>query len=75
MIHGSAVTGYSKGSGTYVIGRHDYPAEVDGWLREAVRLAAGETVFDLGARKAQFPSRTKRRLIAAKKFRLSARPT
>ena len=26
--------GYSKGSDTYVSGRPDYPAKVDGWLRD-----------------------------------------
>ena len=57
MIHHAAATGFSSASDTYASGRPDYPAELDGWLKEVVGLGPDRTVLDLGAGTGKFLAR------------------
>ena len=59
-IHAAAQTGFDADAARYARGRPDYPAEVDGWLRDSVDLELGKTVIDLGAGTGKFT----RRLLA-----------
>lgn len=59
-IHAAAETGFSTDAARYARGRPDYPAEIDGWLRETLKLGLGKFVVDLGAGTGKFT----RRLIA-----------
>lgn len=59
-IHSTAASGFEADAARYARGRPDYPAEVDSWLRDAVRLEAGKTAIDLGAGTGKFT----RRLLA-----------
>ena len=56
-VHRSAAEGYAAGAGTYAQGRPDYPAEVDGWLRNDLGIGAGRTALDLGAGTGKFSAR------------------
>jgi SAM-dependent methyltransferase len=56
-IHEAAADGYTSGADAYARGRPDYPAEVAGWLRDALALGAQSTVLDLGAGTGKFTSR------------------
>jgi SAM-dependent methyltransferase len=53
-VHPAASAGFSAGAATYVAGRPDYPAEVEGWLRDDLRLGPGRAVLDLGAGAGKF---------------------
>ena len=59
-IHATAQSGFDADAARYARGRPDYPAEVDGWLRDTLSLAPGKTVVDLGAGTGKFT----RRLVA-----------
>lgn len=59
-IHATAQTGFGTDAARYARGRPDYPAEVDGWLRDALLLGPGKAVVDLGAGTGKFT----RRLVA-----------
>ncbi len=56
-IHEAAAGGFAANAGGYARGRPDYPPQLDGWLREAVRLGPGKTVVDLGAGTGKFVPR------------------
>lgn len=56
-IHHTAADGFTKTADNYVRGRPDYPAEVEGWLRDDLALHAGMTVVDLGAGTGKFTPR------------------
>lgn len=53
-IHAAAARGFSRAAATYEAGRPDYPAALDGWLVEALGLAAGRIAVDLGAGTGKF---------------------
>jgi SAM-dependent methyltransferase len=59
-IHAAAQSGFDADAARYARGRPDYPAEVTGWLRDAIDLEPGKTVVDLGAGTGKFT----RRLLA-----------
>jgi SAM-dependent methyltransferase len=59
-IHATAQSGFDADAARYARGRPDYPAEVDGWLRDSLDLKPGRTVVDLGAGTGKFT----RRLLA-----------
>jgi ubiquinone/menaquinone biosynthesis C-methylase UbiE len=52
-----AATGFAAGAATYVVGRPEYPAEVEDWLRQDLRLGPGRAVVDLGAGTGKFVAR------------------
>ena len=56
-VHAAAAAGFAAGAATYAAGRPEYPAEVEGWLREDLRLGPGRAVLDLGAGTGKFLSR------------------
>lgn len=56
-IHPAASAGFAAGAATYVAGRPEYSAEVEGWLSEDLRLGSGMAVLDLGAGTGKFVSR------------------
>ncbi|MEO7224079.1 MAG: class I SAM-dependent methyltransferase [Devosia sp.] len=56
-IHETAQTGFDTDAARYARGRPDYPAEVDGWLRDTLDLEPGKTVVDLGAGTGKFTRR------------------
>jgi len=53
-VHAAAAAGFSAGAATYVAGRPEYPAEVEGWLRDDLRLGPGRAALDLGAGAGKF---------------------
>lgn len=54
MLHRSAATSFAQGAADYVQGRPDYPPAIVGWLQQALCLAPGKTVADLGAGTGKF---------------------
>jgi SAM-dependent methyltransferase len=56
-VHAAAAAGFSAGAATYAAGRPEYPAEVEGWLRDDLRLGPGKAALDLGAGTGKFLSR------------------
>jgi SAM-dependent methyltransferase len=56
-LHHAASEGFGDAAARYGTGRPDYPAALDGWLREAVGLRAGTIVVDLGAGTGKFVPR------------------
>jgi SAM-dependent methyltransferase len=56
-VHAAAAAGFAAGVATYAAGRPEYPAEVEGWLREDLRLGPGRAALDLGAGTGKFLSR------------------
>jgi len=55
-VHRVADSGFSRAAERYVRGRPDYPAQLDGWLRERLGLGEGQIVLDLGAGTGKFTS-------------------
>jgi len=53
-VHHSAIGGFAAKADTYVKGRPDYPAAIEGWLRSDLGLNSGKTVLDLGAGTGKF---------------------
>ncbi|AGI26398.1 hypothetical protein H681_22655 [Pseudomonas sp. ATCC 13867] len=53
-VHGSARDGYAREAKAYAHGRPDYPDELLGWLGEALEIAPGKAVADLGAGTGKF---------------------
>jgi len=56
-LHLTAANGFTAGAGAYAAGRPEYPAELDGWLRDALGLAPGKAALDLGAGTGKFTAR------------------
>jgi SAM-dependent methyltransferase len=56
-VHAAAAAGFSAGAAAYAAGRPEYPSEVEGWLREDLRLGPGRAALDLGAGTGKFLSR------------------
>jgi SAM-dependent methyltransferase len=56
-IHPTAAVGFEDAASRYGSGRPDYPAALDGWLREAVGLRPSTMVVDLGAGTGKFTPR------------------
>lgn len=56
-LHRSAAEGFEAGAAAYATGRPGYPAELDGWLRDALGLAPGKAALDLGAGTGKFTPR------------------
>jgi len=56
-VHPAAAAGFSAGAAAYAAGRPEYPAEVEGWLSDDLRLGPGRAVLDLGAGTGKFLSR------------------
>ena len=59
-VHATAQAGFGTDAARYARGRPDYPARVDGWLRDTLQLGPGKIVVDLGAGTGKFT----RRLVA-----------
>jgi SAM-dependent methyltransferase len=57
LIHHAAAHGFAANAGGYARGRPDYPAALDRWLCDAVHLASGRSVVDLGAGTGKFTPR------------------
>jgi SAM-dependent methyltransferase len=53
-INETAARGFAAAAGEYERGRPDYPAEAIAWLVDALGIAAGKTVLDLGAGTGKF---------------------
>ncbi|WP_077036228.1 class I SAM-dependent methyltransferase [Pelomonas sp. KK5] len=53
-VHAAAQQGYAVDAGRYARGRPEYPAALEGWLRERLGLQAGATVVDVGAGTGKF---------------------
>jgi SAM-dependent methyltransferase len=49
-----ATQGFAQQAGTYARGRPDYPAALDAWLRDTLRLGPDTSVVDLGAGTGKF---------------------
>jgi SAM-dependent methyltransferase len=56
-VHPAASSGFSANAAAYAAGRPEYPAEIEGWLREDLRLGPGRAALDLGAGTGKFLSR------------------
>ncbi len=56
-LHRSAAEGFAAGATSYTTGRPGYPAEVDGWLGDAIGLGPGKRALDLGAGTGKFTPR------------------
>lgn len=55
-IHQAAASGFSQTADKYVLGRPEYPAELNHWLKVQLGLKPGATVVDLGAGTGKFTS-------------------
>jgi ubiquinone/menaquinone biosynthesis C-methylase UbiE len=53
-VHRAAAEGFALGADTYARGRPGFPAAVQTWLRDELRLQPGRTVLDLGAGTGKF---------------------
>ena len=53
-VHAAARRGFSAAAHTYARGRPDYPAALESWLGNALGLAPGKIVVDLGAGTGKF---------------------
>ena len=53
-IHSTALAGFGAAADIYAKARPDYPAALDGWLREKLKLGPGKSVLDLGAGTGKF---------------------
>jgi SAM-dependent methyltransferase len=56
-VHTAAAVGFAAGAAAYAAGRPEYPAEVEGWLSDDLRLGPGRAALDLGAGTGKFLSR------------------
>lgn len=56
-LHRTAARGFAAGADSYVRGRPDYPAEIDGWLKGTIGLGPGTHAVDLGAGTGKFTAR------------------
>jgi SAM-dependent methyltransferase len=56
-LHATAATGFQAGAEAYARGRPDYPAALDGWLRDSLHLGPDGTAVDLGAGTGKFTGR------------------
>jgi len=56
-LHHVAAEGFAAAAAAYAAGRPEYPAEIGGWLRDAVGLAPGKAALDLGAGTGKFTAR------------------
>lgn len=56
-VHSAARRGFEQQAAAYERGRPDYPAALDGWLREALVLGPGRRVADVGAGTGKFVPR------------------
>lgn len=54
MVHVAAQEGFTKQADAYARGRPDYPAALQGWLRDALSLGPGRRVADVGAGTGKF---------------------
>ncbi|QTD47312.1 class I SAM-dependent methyltransferase [Ottowia testudinis] len=57
MVHAAAQKGFTNQAGAYARGRPEYPAALDGWLRDALRLGPGRHAVDVGAGTGKFAPR------------------
>jgi SAM-dependent methyltransferase len=53
-IHPEAAKGFAAQATAYVMGRPDYPPEVEGWLRDDLDLREGKLALDLGSGTGKF---------------------
>jgi SAM-dependent methyltransferase len=53
-VHSAAQKGFTNEAATYARGRPDYPAELQGWLRETLKLGPDARVADVGAGTGKF---------------------
>ncbi len=56
-LHRADAEGFEAAAATYVAGRPGYPAEIDGWLHEALGLGPGKAALDLGTGTGKFTPR------------------
>ena len=54
LLHIAAAKGFAKEAQTYSRGRPDYPAELDFWLANGVRIGRGTSCLDVGAGTGKF---------------------
>lgn len=69
-VHSAAASGYQTAADTYARGRPEYPAELDAWLRQSLRLGPGRHVLDLGAGTGKFT----RRLVETRAHVIAVEP-
>ena len=56
-IHHAAAEGFRAGAANYVVGRPEYPPEIEPWLAHDLGLMVGKTALDLGAGTGKFTPR------------------
>ena len=54
MVHVAAQEGFTNRADAYARGRPEYPAALDGWLRDALQLGPGRHAADVGAGTGKF---------------------